>query len=97
MESLIKSGLAIWTLIFLSFSAHAQTPDLITRLKEAGFKCEPVWKKETDPVSGHICEISRVSTKDFYYGQPIALMIPKDVTSPSQLVLHLHGHRDVCG
>lgn len=99
MEFIAKSGLFIGSLILSisPFTAQAQSSDLITKLKDAGFKCEPVWKKNTDPVSGHICEISRVSTKDFSYNQPIALMIPKGVSTPSQLVLHLHGNRDVCG
>lgn len=58
---------------------------------QAGISCIPA-------ASGDICTIKRIQSTDpkLSYSQPVAILIPKGVSHPAELLLHLHGHRGVC-
>lgn len=71
-------------------SASAADPNLLTeRLKASGFTC-------SREINGDVCTIPSVNTSSFKYGQPVAILVPKNVRRPQNTLLHLHGFRGVC-
>lgn len=85
--------LAALLLIAIGSQAHAEfASPLATRLNHIiGINCDAT-------EGGDICTIrepSKMSPR-FGYSKQIGLVIPKGVERPSDLVLHIHGHRGVC-
>lgn len=80
----------LFPLVFgLTSGLRADEGLLVERLQARGFVC-------TAAEGGDICRISRVDAPGFKYSRPIAMFVPKNVRRPTDLLLHLHGHRGVC-
>lgn len=80
----------IFILMILLMASFAQASDfLVDKLKDKGFTCTPA-------DHGDICKIAHVDSPGFKYSQPIAIFVPKNIRRPTELLLHLHGHRCVC-
>lgn len=82
-------GLKILVLISLAAAVRAESDLLVDRLKARGFTCTP-------SENGDLCRIDRVNAPGFKYSQPVVIVVPKNVRRPTDLLLHLHGHRGVC-
>jgi hypothetical protein len=89
--ALLALGTSVATLA--SGAAHALSSPLADKLaQQPGISCRPA-------PNGDICTLRtgiHSETPTLHYSQPIAILIPPNVSHPSDLVLHFHGFRGVC-
>jgi hypothetical protein len=90
-------ALAIF-IFFYNASAHAASkadPDCasgsskLLKCQLKGFTCTPM-------IDGDMCVVNSVRVSGFNYTQPVAVLIPPGVTTPQNILLHLHGFKGVC-